>query len=968
MLQTRSFKAIAYASGFFSLVLGFLVIVSWYSLYFMLFLTGTKFHPMPFNTALCFIVVGMAQLASNRNLFKTSHALSIALIGFSILILGQYLLNINLGLDYLFISQSTPFPYARMSANTASGFLCTGLAFWLLRPPYSPNKMLATLILSTILLFMGLLGLFGYISYLSMNYGLTPTNKMPFHGAIGFIAISCGLFATAYLNKDKEVYVPILPILVTCIILLGTFVAWKAIRVNQAEYLHQRVELKAETILILIKNHLQERTTSFKRITDRWITRPNTTENEWRTDVLNYIADQPGYQAIEWVDKSFHVRWVAPDLGNEDIKGLNIYQLGKQHTEMKNALRLKKIQMTHLINLIQGGKGIIYFDPIFKHNEFDGFMVGVIHTDVMLTQLINSKLSKGFGIEIHDGNQLLFGVSDQEKTFYTNWSHSKELPLLGQTWRITVWPTADLYYQSISSWLPSLTLILGIFAAGLSGFLISALQLLKYQASKLYETRQRLADLNGRLNCIIEGSSDLIAALDLSLNFITFNTAYKNEILRVFKVDLVPGMHMSCLLKNMSVENQQKTMSLWDKAFEGKSFIVIETFVDKNFKTLNFEIRYSPILGVDGKIIGASHSATNITERLNIMKEMDESKLALEELVEHLEQQNKELGLLKEMMNLLQSSATIKAAILPIKTYSSKILPKTSGTIYLSNKKNPNVFNKEAQWGKPLSHPLTIEKSECWALLRNRQHQVGQGHESILCHHVSASKKTPPTYACLPLQAQGDLLGLLYIEITKEESVNKRLIYLAQIVSEQIALSLYNIKLRDELKAQSTHDSLTGLYNRRFLEEFIQTEFLKAKRSPMNCSLLVIDIDHFKSINDRHGHLVGDKVLQALSTQLHNQCRESDLVCRWGGEEFVLFLRDSTRANITPRTESIRRSIENLVITVDGINLPPVTISIGVSFYPDDGNNLDDLIAKADEALYEAKRLGRNQVVIFPLK
>lgn len=164
------------------------------------------------------------------------------------------------------------------------------------------------------------------------------------------------------------------------------------------------------------------------------------------------------------------------------------------------------------------------------------------------------------------------------------------------------------------------------------------------------------------------------------------------------------------------------------------------------------------------------------------------------------------------------------------------------------------------------------------------------------------------------------MLGLFYVEFGLNTD-NQRLIALAQIISEQSALSIYNIKLRDVLKTQSTQDSLTGVYNRRFFEEYLQKEILKAKKHPFTFALLLIDIDYFKKVNDTYGHLVGDQVLLEFATKIRQICRQDDLISRWGGEEFMIFLRIANLDAAKSKAEAIRESIEKFSIEINQENL-----------------------------------------------
>jgi diguanylate cyclase (GGDEF)-like protein/PAS domain S-box-containing protein len=167
--------------------------------------------------------------------------------------------------------------------------------------------------------------------------------------------------------------------------------------------------------------------------------------------------------------------------------------------------------------------------------------------------------------------------------------------------------------------------------------------------------------------------------------------------------------------------------------------------------------------------------------------------------------------------------------------------------------------------------------------------------------------------------------------------------------------------LQEELREQATHDGLTGLYNRHFLDESFGRELLLATRGGHPISVIMGDLDHFKAVNDRHGHLVGDAVLRVFGTLLTNNARASDIVCRYGGEEFLLILPGMTAEGAVQRAEQLRQTMAATPVS-NGVSAITVTASFGVATFPTDGRTTDELIAAADKALYSAKAQGRNRV------
>jgi diguanylate cyclase (GGDEF)-like protein/PAS domain S-box-containing protein len=167
--------------------------------------------------------------------------------------------------------------------------------------------------------------------------------------------------------------------------------------------------------------------------------------------------------------------------------------------------------------------------------------------------------------------------------------------------------------------------------------------------------------------------------------------------------------------------------------------------------------------------------------------------------------------------------------------------------------------------------------------------------------------------------------------------------------------------LQDQLRQQAIHDPLTGLYNRQPLQEFFDRELSLAERNGRCVSAVIADLDHFKDVNDRYGHLAGDEVLRIFGDLMRHSYRASDVLCRYGGEEFLIVLPDLTLELACARTEQLRATIESTPIAL-GTSLVHVTASFGIATFPQQGRTRDELIAAADRALYAAKKAGRNQV------
>jgi diguanylate cyclase (GGDEF)-like protein len=183
-------------------------------------------------------------------------------------------------------------------------------------------------------------------------------------------------------------------------------------------------------------------------------------------------------------------------------------------------------------------------------------------------------------------------------------------------------------------------------------------------------------------------------------------------------------------------------------------------------------------------------------------------------------------------------------------------------------------------------------------------------------------------------------------------------------MTDRIGPALANLKLRDALRELALRDGLTGLYNRRYLEDALNRELHRAERSGKPVSVVMIDIDHFKPFNDKYGHDAGDFVLNALARAITKSIRPSDIACRYGGEELAIVLPEANLDCARERVEQIRLAIRDTNLTHLGQALPAPTASFGIAVYPTNGTKSTDLLKAADQALYRAKQEGRDRVCV----
>ena len=335
-------------------------------------------------------------------------------------------------------------------------------------------------------------------------------------------------------------------------------------------------------------------------------------------------------------------------------------------------------------------------------------------------------------------------------------------------------------------------------------------------------------------------------------------------------------------------------------------------------------------------------------------------------------ERNQEVTHMSQMSGFLQTCASSEEACTAIARFGPQLFPHEAGTIFMFHASR-NYLELAASWGGADTTEDMFQPSECWALRRGRLHTVAEHDHSIVCAHVARHGKMTEPYLCAPMMAQGETLGMLYLQAKPSAdggaapfSESKQ--QLATAVAEQIALALSNLKLRETLRQQSVRDPLTGLFNRRFLEEALDRELARLERKNLPLSLIMIDVDNFKSFNDTFGHEAGDAVLRDLGGVLQRHVRGSDIACRYGGEEFTIVLPEASVEIGRQRAEMLREAARELRLVHDGKSLGAVTLSLGVACFPEHGRRREHLLQVADAALYEAKNGGRNRVVVSNVK
>ncbi|HAU1182975.1 diguanylate cyclase [Legionella pneumophila serogroup 1] len=491
-------------------------------------------------------------------------------------------------------------------------------------------------------------------------------------------------------------------------------------------------------------------------------------------------------------------------------------------------------------------------------------------------------------------------------------------------------------------------------------FLTIAFILANIELSTRRKTELQNQNTQIRLKKIIESASDMIAAFDKDQRFITFNEAYQREFKRLFDKSISINMSLEEAFDDVP-ENKKKLVQTWKESLqrdEETKNIEVNTEQEKTI----YEMTSKLIQNGDNEIKGVVHSVRNITKRVQEHTELQESYEKLANGMKELQEKNEQITLLVEMSDIMLACGSQEELSDVMAKYSQRLLQFSSGYLFIMHP-SKNYLEKAASWGNPQPHDLTFTPEQCWAIRLGRIHYAGSSRIELMCSHTMFAEQPELSLLCVPLMAQNDIYGLLYLEVGLKFDENQQLLITA--FAELTALALANVRLRENLRYQSIRDPLTGLYNRRYLEDFLFKQLHQAERTKASFAILMLDLDHFKKINDTFGHDAGDLVLKELGQILNSDIRLGDIASRYGGEEFVLLLYDIDAQAAKMKAENLRSAISNLQVKYGAQPVGQITASIGISVYPDDAKSLAELIEAADKALYQAKNKGRNKVILF---
>lgn len=357
----------------------------------------------------------------------------------------------------------------------------------------------------------------------------------------------------------------------------------------------------------------------------------------------------------------------------------------------------------------------------------------------------------------------------------------------------------------------------------------------------------------------------------------------------------------------------------------------------------------------------------DITELKKIEQELQQTNQQLTRSIDELKQRNRDIVLLNEMGDSLHHCHSVENSYEIIRPYLVKLFNEQSGALYIQGE--DGVMRSVIVWGE---YPFDVDcpiSPECYVLKHYQECVVDGSERQIPCKCPLTGPKEQETadspYLCIPLSAQSNMIGILHIRIRQDcvRSLRDFWKELATTTASKLGLELVNLQMQERLHNQAIRDPLTGLFNRRYLDETLQRELQRASRANYAVGVIMIDIDHFKDFNDTYGHDGGDTLLRAVGNFLQSHSRGDDIACRYGGEEFTLIFPGASLEETHTRAEQFRLRLKQLNVQHNGTPLRTVTASMGIACYPLHGSTDEVVMKAADSALYRAKQEGRDRVV-----
>ena len=652
------------AIGIIVSLLGILVLVGWHINNTALIQVLPAFVPMQYNTALGFLLCGIGLLC-----FFISRKLSF-IFGILVFLLGsltlsQYIFGFNLGIDELLmkahITVKTSHP-GRMAPNTALCFTLSGIALILhLKIKNKGFWALSIALIGAIITALGMVALIGYMTGIPIAYGWGQYTQMAVHTSFGFLFVGSGLIIRVWQeSKNEQFDSPYwLPTLAFVSAITVTLCLSQTLYSSEQNKIQSVVQNQANNLKSSIETQFKNQVKRLERMGERWAVIGGTPRDEWERDATNYLNDYGNYQAIEWVDPSFHVRWIVPFEGNEKALDLNLAAEERRRIALEAARDKRTTVMTRTVELVQGGRGILVYVPIYEKDEFGGFILGVLRVEDLLKTHLPSGFADKYSFELIDGDTKVFNYGESSEDNST-WIVEENVESHGVTFKANVFPNKKTL-ESLESSTDEAVLIFGFLVSVLFAMTIylahqerrrSKEAVLANNELKLeIEERSRIARIlvenNIFKNAIFNGANYMIISTDVDGTILGFNKTAERCL--GYTAEEVVGKVTPAIIHDVDEvvkRAEELTEELGVKIEPGFEAFVAKarlgeaderqwTYIRKDRTRFPIRLSVTALFNEDGDLKGFLGIGNDITERLKMEAELQKEREFLEAVLEN---------------------------------------------------------------------------------------------------------------------------------------------------------------------------------------------------------------------------------------------------------------------------------------------------------------------------------------------
>jgi sensor domain CHASE-containing protein len=516
LVISERWQKVVLGASFISMALGLFALIGWHAGIAAFVQMHPSLAPLQYNTAWCFLLSGTALYAFTHHKHAFTFIAGLMVSTLAGLTVMEYLFDVSLGLDQLFFHShpgtSLPCP-GRMSTVSAVCFLQVGHALTLVGfKTASRLRPLALGLLGSVVMALCATAISGYAAGLEGTDVLGQLSRIALHTAAGLGILGLGIFVIGWNEgcRPGERLPRWLPLPVALAIFSASLILWQALDSRQTRQIEQTINMDTADARNQIVALMNARIESLVRMAQRWGFSAGTPRPAWEADAQNCAAGFPGFQAIEWVDPSNHIRWIVPQQGNERILNLDLTRENRRRLAVETARNRNQPTLTQPFQLYQGGQGFLVYVPIIGGTRFDGFIVGVFRAPELFDAILPVNIATGNSITIQNGNETLYQRSPSPPPEEQQWVRSATIPLHGTTWKLLVWPTPERVAK-LKSRLPATVLVTGCLASGLFALMVLL-------AQTAFGKGRELAGVNHELRQEMEGRKQVEQEMERVIN------------------------------------------------------------------------------------------------------------------------------------------------------------------------------------------------------------------------------------------------------------------------------------------------------------------------------------------------------------------------------------------------------------------------------------------------------------------